>query len=80
MDRTYQARVAALSLAHGSALARLLRAHGRAAHAAHVEAALSEAFRIVEAEFGGPALAEAVRWVAEQTDGEAEPAPPPLRH
>lgn len=80
MNRTYEARVAALSLAHGRALARLLRAHGRAAQAEQVEAALGEVFRIVDAELGGTALAEAVRWVAEQADGADGAAPTPLRH
>lgn len=61
----------ALSLAHGTALARLLRAHGRLAHARDLEAALEEVFRLLSAELGATTLAEAVRWIAEQTAEES---------
>jgi len=75
-----RARVTALSLAHGSALARLLRTHGRDAHADGVDAALQEIFRIVAAELGGGTLSEAIRWIAEQTDGNGEEAASSLPH
>jgi len=63
-DETYQARIAALSMAHGIALAKLLRAHGRDTHADNVEAALHELENIVAREVGRRALAEAMSWVA----------------
>ena len=66
-DATEQARIAALSLAHGGALARLLRAHGREDPAGNLESALEEVFRIVAAELGERPLREAIRWVAAQT-------------
>ncbi len=62
-DQTYHARVAALSLAHGAALAKLLRAHGRDEHAGNVEAALIAFQEIVTVEVGQPILSEAMTWV-----------------
>ena len=62
-DQTYHARVAAMSLAHGAALAKLLRAHGREDHARNVEAALIAFQQIVTMEVGQPVLNEAMNWV-----------------
>lgn len=62
-DRDQQARVAALSMAHCTAVANLLRAHGRHDHAESIEVALREASRIVSESVGADALAEARRWV-----------------
>lgn len=78
---TRYARMTALSLAHGTALAQLLRAHGRAAHARDLEAALEEVFRLLSAEIGETTLADAVRWIAERTaeDG-GGPVRSTLRH
>ncbi|RMD64218.1 MAG: hypothetical protein D6826_03055 [Alphaproteobacteria bacterium] len=77
----YQARAAALSLAHGSSLARLLRAHGRDALARQVEGAIEEAYRIVADEVGREALSAAVRWIAERTEpGAGTRAAASLRH
>ena len=75
-----RARLTALSLAHGSALARLLRTHGRDASADGLDAALQEIFRIVAAELGGGTLSEAIRWIAEQADETGEEAASSLRH
>ena len=73
-DDTYNARVAAVSMAHGSALVRLLRAHGKTDHAENLAAALGEVFRIVSADIGPETLTEAMRWVATQSqDDEAGP-------
>src|SRR4249920_2457353 len=60
------ARVAALSMANGAALARLLRAHGMGAHADALEAALNEVASIVSTQVGRENLAEAVSWVTDQ--------------
>ncbi|MFQ5776096.1 MAG: hypothetical protein ACE5GS_16365 [Kiloniellaceae bacterium] len=79
-DHAYHARATALSMAHGAALARLLHAHGKHAHADRLEAALRECFRIVADELGHHVLAEAVRWVAEETGGARENDSPPPRH
>ena len=65
-DQTNHARIAALSLAHGAALAHLLRAHGRGDHAANVEAALNAFMEIVRVEVGQPLLAEAMTSVREE--------------
>lgn len=65
-DPVHNARIAALSMANGAALAKLLRAHGRSAHAAAVEAALSEVAEIVSSEVGRRTLSEAMSWVSDK--------------
>ena len=65
-DQTHHARVAALSIAHGSALVKLLRAHGRDEHADNVEAALNEFVEIVSVEVGQPILTQAMNWVSDE--------------
>jgi len=72
-DQTYHARVAALSMAHGAALVKLLRAHGRDVHAANVEAALHDLDAIVAREVGRLALGEAMSWVANHSWGPPKP-------
>lgn len=63
---TSTARVAALWMAHGAALGRLLRAHGKSTHAANLDAALEEISNILAAEIGRPVLAEAMDWASER--------------
>ena len=74
MDRLQQARVAALSLEQGAGLVRLLKAHGRGEHAAHMEAALRQAREILGQACGRDLLSDAIDWVADRTDA-AEPSP-----
>ena len=70
-----QARIAALSLQHGTAFVQLLRANDRLEHASNLEAALREVAEIVCREVGRNALAEAVRWAYSRADG---PEPDPV--
>ncbi len=79
-DNVNRARLTAFSLAHGSALARLLRAHGRDAHADGLDAALQEIFRIVSDELGSGTLSDAIRWIAEQSGETGEETTLGLRH
>ena len=72
-DQTYHARVAAMSLAHGAALAKLLRAHGCDEHARNVEAALIAFQQIVTVEVGQPILNEAMTWVNTKVGMEDRP-------
>jgi hypothetical protein len=65
-DPVHNARIAALSMANGAALARLLRAHGRGEHADAIEAALSEVAEIVSTEVGRRTLSEAMSWVSDK--------------
>jgi hypothetical protein len=65
-DQTYHARVAALSITHGAALAKLLRAHGHEDHADNVEAALNEFIGIISVEVGQPVLTQAMNWVSNE--------------
>lgn len=62
----YRARVAALGMAHATALAKLLRAHGRNNHAAHLEAAVNEVVEIVSQEVGRGTLTQAMNWVTDK--------------
>ena len=79
-DDTHNARIAAVSMAHGSALVRLLRTHGKTDHAENLAAALGEVFRIVSANIGPETLVEAMRWVATQSDADNEAGPAATRH
>lgn len=65
-DPIRQARVAALWMVHGSALSRLLRAHGRGDHADNLDAALCEVSDIVAGAIGEPVFAHAMDWVSDQ--------------
>ncbi len=65
-DPIHNARIAALSMANGTALAKLLRAHDRDDHADAVEAALSEVAEIVSTEVGRHTLSAAMSWVSDQ--------------
>jgi hypothetical protein len=65
-DPVHNARIAALSMANGAALAKLLRAHGRREHADAIEAALSEVAEIVSTEVGRRTLSEAMSWVSDR--------------
>ncbi len=73
-DQTHYARVAALSIAHGAVLVKLLRAHGQTGHADNVEAALNEFVGIVSDEVGQQILTQAMNWVSDASWG-AEMAP-----
>ena len=81
-DQMHHARVAALSMAHGAALAKLLRAHGRGAHADNVEAALQDFAEIITSEVGKIVLDRALNWVAHHNwdEGGSLPPPEPVRH
>jgi len=80
-DEVRSARVAAISMANGAALAKLLRAHGRAAHADAIDAALNEVADIVSTEVGRRTLSEAMSWVSDQV-WHCDELPPgsPARH
>jgi hypothetical protein len=73
-DKTYQARVAALSIAQYTTMVNLLRAHGQNAHAENAEAAINEVVGIISNELGGDTLAQAMRWVSDATEDGAEPS------
>ena len=75
-DRINQARIAAIWMVHGAALAKLLRANARARHARNLEAALEEAAAIIAEEVGKADLSAAMDWVTEQTWGHGGIAAP----
>ena len=67
-DRAYQARVAALSIAHSSTMLTLLRAHGDDEHADNVEAAIAAVVAIVSKSTGKETLTEALEWVSDEAN------------
>ena len=80
-DQTHHARVAALSMAHGAALAKLLRAHGCGDHADNVEAAVQDFARIISGQVGRRTLDRALDWVAHHSWEEGGSQPPQVvRH
>jgi len=64
-----RARIAAIWMVQGAVLARLLRAHGREAHATHLEAALNEVAKIISGEVDRESLAQAMSFVTDQMWG-----------
>ena len=71
-DRDYQARVAALSIAHSSTMLSLLRAHGDDEHADNVEAAIAAVVAIVSKSTGKEILTEALEWVSGEANAGSE--------
>ncbi len=67
MDKTYQARVAALSIAQCATTVNLLRAHGQDEHADNVEAAISMVIAIISNELGRDTLSRAMKWASDKT-------------
>ena len=65
-DQTHHARVVALTMAHGAALSKLLRAHGKHHHADNIDAALKDFADIVTGQVGSHALEQALSWAARQ--------------
>ena len=65
-DKTYQARVAALSLAQCNTVVTLLRAHGQDEQADNMAAAISVVVSIVAKELGRETLANAMSWASEE--------------
>ncbi len=53
-------------MAHGAALAKLLRAHGKLEHADNIDAALRDFADIISGQVGAHALQQALSWVAEE--------------
>lgn len=67
-----QARVVALSLAHCSSMAKLLRANRQEELAAGVEAAIGATMGLVAAELGRETLAKAINWARQELHAEIE--------
>ncbi len=67
MDKTYQARVAALSIAQCATTVNLLRAHDQDEHADNVEAAIGMVTAIISNELGRDTLSRAMKWACDKT-------------
>ena len=71
-DKTYQARVAALSLSQCTTVVNLLRAHEQDVHAENMEAAINVVVSLVAKELGRETLAQAMSWASDELGGSAE--------
>ncbi len=65
MDQTYQARVAALSIAQCATIVNLLRAHSQDEHANNVEAGISMVIAIISKELGRDTFSRAMIWASD---------------
>ena len=72
LERCHQARVVALSVAHCSAMASLLRASRQDEHASNVEAAITVTLSLVANQVGRETMAEAIDWARNELDVEIE--------
>ncbi len=71
-DKTYQARVAALSLSQCTTVVNLLRAHQQEVHAENMEAAINVVASLISNELGRDTLAQAMSWVSDELGGSSE--------
>ncbi len=71
-DKTYQARVAALSLSQCTTVVKLLRAHEQDVHAENMEAAINVVVSLVANELGRDTLAQAMSWASNELGGSAD--------
>ncbi len=71
-DKTYQARVAALSLSQCTTVVNLLRAHEQDVHADNMEAAINVVASLISKELGRETLAQAMSWASDELGGSAE--------
>lgn len=72
LNKSHQARVVALSVAHCSAMASLLRASHHDEHAANVEAAISITLSLVANQIGRETMASAIDWARNELDTDIE--------
>ena len=64
--------MAALSIAQSRTIVNLLHARGQDEHADNVEAAINAVIAIISDELGRDTLAQAMKWVSDQTGDAAE--------
>ena len=78
-DKTYQARIAALSMIQCTTVVNYLRAHDQNEHAENVEAAIGVVAAIFSDELGREILAQAIKWASDEA-GAKLPAALSVRH
>ncbi len=71
-DKTYQARVAALSLSQCTTVVNLLRAHEQDVHADNMEAAINVVASLISKEVGRETLAQAMSWASDELGSSTE--------
>ncbi len=79
-DKTYQARIAALSIIQCTTFVNYLRAHDQCEHAENVEAAIGVVTTLVSDELGRETLAQAIKWASDEAGGVKLPESLSVRH
>ncbi len=68
-DKTYQARIAALSIIQCNTFVNYLRAHNQNEHAENVETAIGVVAGLLSDELGRETLARAIKWASDEAGG-----------
>ena len=79
-DKTYQARIAALSIIQCTTFVNYLRAHDQNEHAENVETAIGVVAAIFSDELGRETLAQAIKWASDEAGGAKLPESLSVRH
>ncbi len=79
-DKTYQARIAALSIVQCTTVVNFLRAHDQNEHAENVDAAIGVVAAIFSDELGRERLAQAIKWASDQAGISKLPESLSVRH
>ncbi len=79
-DKTYQARIAALSIIQCTTFVNYLRAHNQNEHAENVETAIGVVTALFSDEVGRETLAQAIKWASDEAGGAKLPESLAVRH
>ncbi len=79
-EKTYQARIAALSIIQCTTIMNYLRAHDQNEHANNVETAIGVVAALFSDELGRETLAQAIKWASDETGGAKLPASLSVHH
>ncbi len=79
-DKTYQARIAALSIIQCTTVVNYLRAHNQNEHAENIETAIGVVAALFSDELGRETLAQAIKWAWDEAGDAKLPESLLVRH
>ena len=79
-EKTYQARIAALSIIQCTTIMNYLRAHDQNEHANNIETAIGVVAALFSDELGRETLAQAIKWASDEAGGAKLPASLSVHH
>ncbi len=79
-DKTYQARIAALSIIQCTTVVNYLRAHDQNEHAKNIETAIGVVAALFSDELGRERLAQAIKWASDEAGITKLPESLSVRH